>query len=120
MNPDTVARERTKHEPSDLHARAVLTGAAAVIAMLLLAAWVAAALTRHTQAVSHSSEALREGTPRLLTSNPSDERGAFEREKQLRLESYGWVDEKAHVAHIPIERAMTLLSAPTPSASEHP
>jgi hypothetical protein len=47
------------------------------------------------------------GAPMLET----DERGQFHdfllnQEKQLN--SYGWVDEKAGVAHIPIERAMEL------------
>jgi hypothetical protein len=120
MKPDTVAKEQPKHEPSDLNARAVLMGVAAVIAMLLLAAGVAAELARHTRAATNTPEASREGTPSLLTSNPSDARAAFEREKLLRLNSYGWVDQKENVAHIPIESAMHLLSAPTPSASEHP
>src|SRR5271165_777089 len=48
------------------------------------------------------------GAPMLET----NERGQFrdflmDQEKQLN--SYGWVDEKAGVAHIPIERAMELI-----------
>jgi len=40
-----------------------------------------------------------------------DERGQFHKfvmDQEKQLNSYGWVDEKAGVAHIPIERAMEL------------
>jgi len=40
-----------------------------------------------------------------------DERGQFHKfllDQENQLNSYGWVDEKAGVAHIPIERAMDL------------
>jgi hypothetical protein len=41
-----------------------------------------------------------------------NERGQFRQfllQQENQLNSYGWVDEKARVAHIPIERAMELL-----------
>ena len=47
------------------------------------------------------------GAPMLET----DERGQFRdflMNQENQLNSYGWVDEKAGVAHIPIERAMEL------------
>jgi len=47
------------------------------------------------------------GTPMLET----NERGQFRDfliNQESQLNSYGWVDEKAGVAHIPIERAMEL------------
>jgi hypothetical protein len=42
-----------------------------------------------------------------------DERGQFHdflRKQEQQLNSYGWVDEKAGVLHIPIERAMGLIA----------
>ena len=119
MNPESIPQEHPKHESSDLHTRAVLTGVAAIIAMVLLVAGVAAVLTRPTRAVTDRSEASRQTTSSLLTSNPSDDRAAFDREKRHRLESYGWVDQKKQLAHIPIERAMSL-SAVRSSTMEHP
>jgi|SRR5208283_25739 len=49
------------------------------------------------------------GTPML----ESDERGQFKDfllKQEDQLNSYGWVDQQAGVAHIPIERAMDLIS----------
>jgi hypothetical protein len=58
-----------------------------------------------------------------------DELRAMQREALQRLNSYGWVDRSAGIAHIPIEQAMRLLveggqansgpdSPPRPSAAE--
>ena len=50
------------------------------------------------------------GTPML----ESDERGQFKDfllKQEGQLNSYGWVDQQAGVAHIPIERAMDLIVA---------
>ena len=49
------------------------------------------------------------GAPMLET----NERGQFHdflMNQENQLNSYGWVDEKAGVAHIPIERAMELIA----------
>jgi hypothetical protein len=119
MNPDSIAQEHPKHEPSGLHTRAVLTGVAAVIAMVLLASGIATVLTRQTRAVTNRSESLPQTTSSLLTSDPSDDRAAFERQKRRRLESYGWVDQQKQLVHIPIERAMSLSIARL-STVEHP
>ena len=47
------------------------------------------------------------GAP-LLETNERGQFGDFLINQENRLNSYGWVDEKAGVAHIPIERAMEL------------
>lgn len=49
----------------------------------------------------------RTAEPRLET-RPVLDRLAVERRARARLEGYGWVDRKAGVAHIPIERAMAI------------
>jgi hypothetical protein len=48
------------------------------------------------------------GAPMLETDERSQFRG-FLLNQEDQLNSYGWVDEKAGVAHIPIERAMDLI-----------
>lgn len=48
------------------------------------------------------------GAP-LLESNERTQLGKFLMDQEDQLNSYGWVDEKAHVAHIPIDRAMELV-----------
>lgn len=52
----------------------------------------------------------RTAGPRL-EARPVLDRLAVERRARARLEGYGWVDRKAGVAHIPIERAMAIQAA---------
>ena len=52
----------------------------------------------------------RTAEPRLET-RPILDRLAVERRARARLEGYGWVDRKAGIAHIPIERAMAIQAA---------
>jgi len=47
--------------------------------------------------------------PRLQVAPPAD-LAQLRATEQARLESYGWVDQRAQVAHIPIERAMALIA----------
>jgi len=49
------------------------------------------------------------GAP-LLESNERQELGDFVLKQEKQLNSYGWVDEKAGVAHIPIKQAMDLIA----------
>jgi hypothetical protein len=48
--------------------------------------------------------------PRLEGLVPNTEVARIVKPKALRLESYGWVDQKAGIAHIPIEQAINLLA----------
>jgi hypothetical protein len=48
------------------------------------------------------------GAPMLETDERTQLRG-FLMDQEDQLNSYGWIDQKAGVAHIPIERAMDLL-----------
>jgi hypothetical protein len=61
--------------------------------------------------------------PRLQTA-PASELAAMREEEKRALTGYGWADEKAGVARIPIEEAMGLYvagsRAPAPSASPSP
>jgi hypothetical protein len=66
-------------------------------------------------------------TPRLQE-NPATELARMRAEEQRRVDSYGWVDRKAGIAHIPVERAMDILAktglpkvaAPAPVAGVPP
>jgi hypothetical protein len=49
------------------------------------------------------------GAP-MLETNERGQLHDFLMDQETQLNSYGWVDEKAGVAHIPIERAMELLA----------
>jgi len=61
--------------------------------------------------------------PRLEI-NERTEINQFRLQEEQRLHSYGWVDESAGVAHIPIDRAMQLIAQrglpTTPKAGEYP
>jgi hypothetical protein len=118
MKPHPVAPEHSTQQPSNLRTGPILIGLAAVVVMILLAALIAAALARPTR--SGNTATTIERAPMLLTSNPSDERAAFEREKRRILESYGWVDPNARIVHVPIERAMQMLTTPPSSTRERP
>ncbi len=48
------------------------------------------------------------GQPRLQR-NPRADMTEYQRRMEQRLQGVGWVDRRAGVVHIPIERAMTLL-----------
>ncbi|HEX8817371.1 MAG TPA: hypothetical protein VF753_17890 [Terriglobales bacterium] len=61
--------------------------------------------------------------PRLETSERT-EINQFRLQEEQRLHSYGWVDQPAGVAYIPIDRAMQLIAQrglnTTPKAGEYP
>ncbi len=46
----------------------------------------------------------------LLETDERNELNEFRAQEEKQLNSYGWVDQKAGVAHIPIERAMQLVA----------
>lgn len=48
--------------------------------------------------------------PRLEAAT-QESRSAYFAEKEARLNSYGWVDRQAGIAHIPIDTAMDMLAA---------
>ena len=46
----------------------------------------------------------------LLENDERNELNDFRRQEEKQLNSYGWVDQKAGVVHVPIERAMQLMA----------
>lgn len=55
-----------------------------------------------------------------LQSHPEAELVAFQAQMKQRLESFGWVDETAGIAHIPVEDAMQLVLDHGVAASVQP
>jgi len=53
-------------------------------------------------------KAFKENGAPMLEDNEREQLHKFLIDQEKQLNSYGWVDEKAGVAHIPIERAMEL------------
>jgi hypothetical protein len=53
-------------------------------------------------------KAFKENGAPMLEDNEREQLHKFLMDQEKQLNSYGWVDEKAGVAHIPIERAMQL------------
>jgi hypothetical protein len=45
-----------------------------------------------------------------LQENPSIDLARLRAEERQRFDAYGWVDRKAGIAHIPVERAMAILA----------
>lgn len=98
-----------------------------LLAIVLTMYWLARPLM---ESVAHLPAAERPPAPRLQP-DPARDRAALREREQSKLRHYGWVDRKAGIAHIPLERAMALLarqsSSPvatpkpaTPDASREP
>lgn len=66
------------------------------------------ALNPDTRAIS-PADIEKVPQPRLETDEATEIYG-FRAEEEQRLNSYGWVDQKAGIMHIPIERAMQLIA----------
>jgi hypothetical protein len=114
-------------EHEDLGARAVfefLIGVAVMVAVASLLVW---GIYRHMDAYQRAHQPVqnplvqttsdtRDVTPAEIEKFPQPrlerserlEINDFRSQEERTLNSYGWVDEKARVVHIPIERAMQL------------
>jgi hypothetical protein len=55
-----------------------------------------------------------------LQSRPAGDLATLREEQQRHLESYGWVDEKAGVVHIPVDEAMKLFVERTAAGAPNP
>lgn len=121
-----AANPSVRYEPQDFNAGTIVKYLAALLITIfasMLVAWgvYRALIARAAQQVPYVSP-LRQGAGRILPPEPRLQGGPghplppqeeFRRmraEVQARLESYGWVDEKAGIARVPIEEAMRLLA----------
>jgi hypothetical protein len=102
------------HETADLPVGPAALVIAGLLALLLAGALVAWAMTAvysaaHPSRAPNAEEiaAAEPAAPRLEVDGRAD-RLALEARVQAELTSYGWTDQRAGLAHIPIDGAMTL------------
>ena len=99
------------HEPHHIDAPTLHKLAGIFVVALVLILWAMYLLWRHVHPLTLSMPPQRvPPLPRLQVAAPIDRVEQYRLQDQ-RLESYGWIDAKQSVAHIPIERAMALLAA---------
>jgi hypothetical protein len=85
-----------------------------IIGLCLLVCWIMLRYlnggenTGEARHAKYAQDMARLPQPQLIT-KPGSERQRVWSEQEAKLESYGWVDRKAGVAHIPVDRAMELL-----------
>jgi hypothetical protein len=113
MHNDDVA-----HEHSDINIRRVLAFGAGMVVLVIVSAVLMRImfLALESQAAANDpqmSPLARPGgqqppAPVLLRNEPAS-LSKFRAEEMKKLEGYGWVDERAGVAHVPIEEAKTLI-----------
>lgn len=101
-------------DAGDIHLRGVGWGGAMVacgIVFALVVAWFAFRWLQPARGFGGPDAAagMRIAAPVLETA-PQPKRSAYAAEKQQLIESYGWVDRKAGIAHIPVEQAMRLMA----------
>ena len=94
----------------------ITTGLALLCALGMLITWgmrgfyasQAAAMAPPPSPIAEANERRLPAGP-LLQRDPEGELAAMRHEMTERLSGYGWIDEGAGVAHIPIDKAMDLL-----------
>jgi hypothetical protein len=108
---------RPGYEPSDLPAGPAALAIAGLLALIVigaLAAWAMTAAVQHRRPATAPNAFQRAAAtpafPRLEVDARAD-RLAIEARAQARLAGYGWSDRQARLAHVPIERAMALQAA---------
>lgn len=105
------------HELSDADVPSLIKGVVALVLLILVAAaamaWMFQYLAESDRLRPPAPEMARQRVvppkPRLQV-NPTTDLGEMRRTQESLLNSYGWVDRKAGVVRIPIERAMELLA----------
>jgi len=110
---------RAGHETTGIQLKGLLLGAGALVAViavcqLVLGLWMGG-FRRQEERIDalypsrHAIEVDQFPQPRLQESPPVDLE-AMMREERARIASYGWVDKKAGIARIPVDRAMDILA----------
>jgi len=114
---DAKAPPPAAPEPSDVDVRAiVLLGFALMaivafctVALFGMGAWLERDRAQHAGPSTAISALQRFASPRLEPA-PRNDITELNREKTAKLHQYRWIDRKAGVMQIPIERAMQLLT----------
>jgi hypothetical protein len=103
-------REETSYEPSDANARLVVAIAATVAVVVIVSIAILAISYPSALSPSSLSPSRLPPKPRLLVNEPAD-LARFEAAQKKRLDSYGWVDRRRGIVHIPIKEAMKRVAA---------
>jgi hypothetical protein len=119
MNVEREHAGAAKHEHKDIDVLGVamiagflllIVGVTLLCVLGMLHVWARQPAARAAERPDSSDQRAEFPPPRLefdATAEASKGRAA----EEIRLNSYGWIDRKAGVAHIPVERAMQLLAA---------
>ena len=103
------------HEPKDVSLKSVLIFAAGLVVAAIVIHWV---IERFYVSLGHRYPATIYGSranppsltpvPPQLQANPAIDMDELRRRDQELLNSYGWVDKKAGIIRIPLDRALEL------------
>jgi hypothetical protein len=114
------------HETRDLSLRSIVLAAGGLLLFLVIVSFVLSLLYAAFARTAQSNEIPSMVTPQLppeprLEVAPGGNLQALEATEDKQLSTYGWIDRKRGVVHIPIDQAMQLLakrglptSSPTP------
>lgn len=95
-------------ERADLNMRRILVGAISIFAMVVIAVTVTWIFIAHLRQSGH----VVAGNPRTRFPEPAEQTvpledlAKYRKEQQARLTHYRWIDPKAGVVQIPIDRAI--------------
>jgi hypothetical protein len=97
------------YERTDLSLSVIARVAIGILLLLLAAPLVMIGVFPRARGDVDRHLSITPPEPRLQT-DPATDLGAYVRKEQHLLDSYGWVDRKRGIAHIPIEVAMEQLA----------
>jgi hypothetical protein len=100
-----------EREDGGIHLRAILRGALAILGGIVFAVSGSWWLLRTLGPAANTAPPPGAMPAPRLQPAPQPERAAYFAEKQQRLDSAGWVDRGAGIAHIPLQEAMRLEAA---------
>lgn len=85
---------------------------AAVIVVLIITVWFYRAVVPPQQQVAQTPVSQQRPLPPapVLQVNPAVDMQKFREREEQKASSYGWVDEKGGIAHVPVQRAMEIVA----------
>jgi hypothetical protein len=99
-------------QAQDLNLRAMGWGALSIVVGIVFAIGASYAVWRYLglqPGPNRGPGPAQAASPRLLTA-PQPDRAAYFAEKEKVISTYGWVDEQAGIARIPIDQAMQVMA----------
>lgn len=110
--PRRVGHETTDVSPYyvGLFALALTLMIALVLPLLTWLFWRFEAAAKRSDAPQSPLQVDQTPPPPNLQADPAAELVQFRREEAERLSSYGWIDPQQKIVHVPIERAIDILS----------